>query len=487
MVSSSTTTPQEKNIDLWQAKEIENKNLKVVIKLHPQLFGLKSFFDDGDFLEKYGIFIPEKKKLPKGYLKLWPQDFIVEEITLDGEQTTIYPEKFRHKKRDYLPEDRFIYATLVKCGLSTLEAIEDLARKLKIEPKTIKFAGIKDKHAITSQLISLSGTEIEKLYQLSAPYFFIKNVSSGQKEIFLGCLKANQFTILVRTGPDFKKEEFVKRLKEIEKNGFYNFYYLQRFGIPRLANAYCGLQILRGNYQDAVKTAFCRPGERESLYFQQLRKEIEKLWGNWSEIEGIIESFPLTFQDEREILSYLIQNPNDFIGALNQIPRVIQLWLTSFAALLFNKLLSFYLEHGKIPPKTLPLVLEKDKKTWQLYEKLLKQIGLFSQTFVLNNLKPFPYISLAKKEQKTIEQVKILNYKVIPEGVILNFILPKGCYATTFLSHLFTLVSGALPPKFSNLPIDTKANLSQPSLEEILNKFSDVVSSPSWQLLWRIY
>ena len=474
-------------MEIWEAKEIESKSFKQVTKLHPRLFGIRNFTDDADFLEKYGIFLEKKKKFPLGYLKLWPQDFIVEEITIDGELQTVFPDKFLHKKRDFLPEDPVIYATLVKCGLSTIEAVEELAKNLKIEPVKIKFAGIKDKHAITSQLISLKGVEVEKVHQILAPYFFIKNIFSEKKEIYLGALRSNQFTILIRTGPDFKGGEFLKRLKEIEKNGFYNFFYLQRFGIPRLINPDCGLSILRGDYEGALKTAICRPGERELLYFQSLRKEIEKLWGNWEEMEGILESFPFTFQDERELVSYLIKNPDDFLGALNQIPRVVQLWLTSFAALLFNQKLSSYLKAGEKPPQKLPLVLSSERKDWLFYEDLLKENGVFSVTFALKNLKPFPKISLIHREQKTMEGIQLLNYRIIPEGVILNFNLPKGCYATTFLSHLFNLVSGALPRGFSNLPIDTKANLKQPSLEEILNKFTDVVSSPSWRYLWRIY
>jgi TruD family tRNA pseudouridine synthase len=474
-------------MEFWEAKEIESENFKNVARLHPRLFETRSFIDDADFLEKYGIFLEKKKKFPLGYLKLWPQDFIVEEITLDGEWTTVFPDKFLDKKRNFLPEDPVLYATLVKCGLSTFEVVNELAKRLGIEPLNIKFAGVKDKHAITSQLISIKGGDIEKINQISASYFFLKNLFSGEKELFLGSLKANQFTILIRTSPDFKKEEFLKRLKEIEKNGFYNFFYLQRFGIPRLINPYCGLRVLKGDYEGAVKTAICRPGGRELFYFQSLRKEIEGLWGNREEIEGIIEQFPLTFQDEREMIGYLIKNPNDFIGALNQIPRVLQLWLTSFAALLFNKLLASYLKKGEKPPETLPLILDRSEKSWLPYKELLNQAGIYSITFALKNLQPFPQIILRKRDQKTREQVKIIAQKIIPEGVILQFVLPKGCYATTFLSHLFNLASGNLPKKFSNLPIDTKANLNQPSLEEILNKFTDVVSSPSWRYLWRIY
>ncbi len=505
---------------ILEAKKIESENLKIAMRRFPRFFETQTFIDNQKFLEKYGISIPAKKKLPSGYLKLWPQDFIVEEITIDGELQTVFPEKFLSRVKEFSYQDPVIYATLVKCGLSTIEAVEELAKILGLRPKkatggsfqdisaaaqNIKFAGIKDKHAITSQLISIKESEIdetashlsprstssssviEKLHLVSFSNFFIKNVFSGERELHLGSLRGNQFTILIRTDPNFKKEDFSERLKEVERKGFFNFFYLQRFGVPRLTNPHCGFHILKGDYEKAVFTAICKPGERELFYFQSLRKEIEKLWGDWEEIGGILDLFPLTFQGEKKLIDHLDRNPNDFIGAINQIPRVAQLWLTSFAALLFNRLLSSYLQKEKEPPATLPLVLGRDEKSWLCYKDLLSQTGIFSATLALKNLKPFPFIFFQKKDQRTVERVKILSQKVIPEGVILNFILSKGCYATTFLSHLFNLASGNLPKKFSNLPIDTKANLGQPSLEEILNKFTDVVSSPSWRLLWRIY
>jgi len=175
-------------MEIWEAKEIESKNFKAVARLYPRLFERKSLIDDAVFLERYGIFLEKKKKFPLGYLKLWPQDFIVEEITLDEERTTVFPDKFIHKKRGFSPEDPVLYATLVKCGLSTIEAVEELARKLRIEPldinKIIKYAGLKDKHAITSQIISIKGGSAEKLHQISASYFFLKISFPEKKNYF---------------------------------------------------------------------------------------------------------------------------------------------------------------------------------------------------------------------------------------------------------------------------------------------------------------
>lgn len=213
-------------MNILEAKKIESENLKKVIRQFPRLFETETFIDDQKYLEKYGIFIPEKKKLPLGYLKLWPQDFIVEEISADGELQTFLPEKFISKTREFSYQDPVIYGTLVKCGLSTIEAVEELARYLKIMPKDIKFAGIKDKHAITSQLVSLKGADIEKIHQLSPRYFFLKNIFSGKREMHLGNLRGNQFTVLIRTERFLPEKDFLEKLKEIEKRGFYNFYYL---------------------------------------------------------------------------------------------------------------------------------------------------------------------------------------------------------------------------------------------------------------------
>jgi len=474
-------------MNLLAAKRIENNNLKQVAKEFPRLFRTETYVDDQKFLEKYGIFIPEKKNLPRGYIKLWPQDFIVEEISLDGDLHNIYHEKFLSTKKEFLYEESIIYATLVKCGLSTLEAVEELAKDLKTEPENIKFAGIKDKHAITSQLISIKEAGAEKLHDISAPYFFIKNVFSGKRELWIGGLEGNQFTILVRTERYLPEKEFLPKLKRIEKEGFYNFFYLQRFGIPRLKSPFCGLSLFKGEYEKVIFSELCQTGERELPYFQALRKSIAQLWGNWEEILDILDTFPLTFQVERKMIDYLIKNPKDFVGALNEAPEQVRLWVDSFVTLLFNKKLSSFLKEKQKLPETLPFFLSPDKRTWLFYKDLLKEYGIFSMTFALKNLAPFPFVGIRRREKKTKIRVEVLNYKILPEGVILNFNLPKGCYATTFLSHLFDLIYGPLSSKMSSLAIDTKANIKKPSLEEILNQFQEVVYLPSWKYSWRIY
>ncbi len=466
-------------------KELKEKEVKFLAreyKKNPQDFQQETFIEDAESLEKFGIFIKDKKSLPSGYIKFWPQDFIVEEISRIGKVQTVDIENlFGGKGRisDYAPAttQRTLYATLVKCGLSTIEAIQDLASFST--QGSIQFAGIKDKDAITAQLISFRGAEIEKLQRIASPFFFLKNVYSGKGVIERGGLKGNEFTVLIRTDDSFQPEKFLENLRKIEKENFLNFFYLQRFGTPRLINFHWGLFILRGEYQKAILSFLCSPGYRELPYFQRLRANIKENFRpnpsptSWLEIEKILEPFPLIFQNERKVVGYLKTHPKDFIGSLNQIPEQVQLWLFAYASWLFNMALTTYLKQGGEPPEKIPLILSKDKKDWFFYKEFLEEDKIFSVPF--KNLKLFPYIQWRKREIKTREKVKIHQTKIIPEGAILNFTLPKAAYATTFLAHLFNLVSGLPPKNISSLPVDTKATLGKGSLEEVLNKFKEVI------------
>jgi tRNA pseudouridine13 synthase len=473
-------------MDILEARRIENQNFKEVAKQFPKLFRNDTFVDDQKFLKNYGITIPEKKNLPKGYIKLWPQDFIVEEISLEGEVQDIYQDSFVSKEKSFFFQKPIIWGNLVKCGLSTIEAVKELAKKLNIESSLIKYAGIKDKFAITSQLFSIRNVSPEKLHSVLSPNFFIKNIFSRDKEISVGSLKGNQFTIFLRTEYTLPQKNFFSNLQKIQKEGFYNFYYLQRFGTPRLIAPLCGFYLLKGDYERAVFTEICQPGPRELPYLQNLRKSIAQFWGNWEEIATILESFPLTFRVEKILVDHLINHPHDFLGALRKVPSQVRLWVDSFNSLLFNRKISFFLEQKKELPKKLPFLSKNNKETWLIYEELLRKYGFSSPFLIFKNLSPFPFIKLGGKARETKIKPQILDYKIIPEGVILNFNLPKGCYATTFFSHLFNLVSGTLPQKISNLPIDTKATLKKPSLDQVLNRFQEVVYLPTWKYSWRI-
>ena len=152
---------------------------------HPELFERRTYLEDASLLHEFGISIPGKESFASGYLKLWPGDLIVEEVSPEGEIATVTRENILTPETElsYAPT---IYATLVKCGISTIEAIDDMVAQLGCERTAIGYAGIKDRDALTAQRISFRKVTPQKLKALTSPYFFLKDVTEGKGAVATG-------------------------------------------------------------------------------------------------------------------------------------------------------------------------------------------------------------------------------------------------------------------------------------------------------------
>ena len=470
------------NRPFQEIKEAELRHLAEERKRYPELFVLEPLVDQEQLLQSVGILNVFSERC-FGYLRFWPQDFLVEEAPKQAELQTVEIGPFFKDSQSFSKEDLTIYATLVKAGLSTIEAQEILLGTLGLERKSIGFAGIKDKGAITSQLVSFRKSDIERIKKLNQPNLFLKNVYSGKGVVQVGGLEGNQFTILVRTGEDFKKESFLAKLAKIKEQGFWNFFYLQRFGSPRLINFRWGRDIVRGDYQKAVQGFLTDPGKRETAYFRGLRTVFGKAWPDYAKILNYTTPFPIIFRNEIKVLNHLKLYPKDFIGALSQIPDQVQLWVFAYASWLFNKKVSQFISEQKEVPEYLPLIGSKKREDWQTYQGFLEQDRIQDP---LRKLRPFPFIQWAERRVKTREKAMIKNIKIVPEGVILCFLLPKACYATTFLSHFFVLGSGApVPEDISQEKVNTKKILGTGDIEPTLERFKEAIYSKSEDILSR--
>ena len=437
---------------------------------NPDLFPETTWVDDEKILETLGIHIPGKSDLPEGYLKLLPSDFIVEEITQDGRQTSV---STTSAPRQDEPGNT-VYATLVKCGLSTIEAVEELATLLGTTKDKIQYAGIKDKEAITSQEITIRGIPKTQVEAVSSPHLFLKDIRTGKGVVTKGGLKGNRFTILLRFPGEQGGEKIdraIKALDHIKQEGFYNFYYLQRFGTPRLNNYKWAVTIIKGQYEKAVRNIIGDPGLREIPFFIKMREEIASLIPDWPAVLERLKEYPLIFPSEIKIVSHLCNNPSDFAGALAQVEEQVNLWINALASLLFNRKVSSYIMAGMKPPQTLPLFFSDNPNDWLHYQDDLEGVGLFPPNF--SSLRPFRSIMLNHREVETMDHATIHAAEVVPEGLVVQFTLGKGEYATTFLSHFVNLLSGK-PEGFGDNVIDSKKVLAQEDVSQTLSYFTEL-------------
>ncbi len=440
---------------------------------HPERFAQRLHLEDADALAEFGISIPQKETCPVAMLKLWPEDFIVEErignLVSSVTDTQTLPGT----------EGTTVYATLVKCGISTIEAVEDIAQKLGLRIEDIAYAGIKDKDAVTAQRISIRRSTADRVSALKSPHFFLTGVSVGNGAVGKGSLTGNRFTIFMRTGAEFFNPEqthlFTQKIHALQEFGFYNFFYLQRFGTPRLHNFAWALMILKGEYEQAVRDIIAFEGERELPFFRETRRAMDKHFGRWGEIQKIIEPLPLMFRHEHRMVNYLAEHPGDYRGALQQIPEQITLWMYALSSLLFNQYISNALLHGAEPPDELPFFLSHEKKDYEPYRDMLESLKIYPPSF--EYLKPFPQVMIKSRMTPTRDKAVIQKAEVVEGGVLLQFELGKGQYATTFLSHLFTLTAGILPEGISKERVDTKALLGEESIAGVLQQFESVITA----------
>lgn len=406
-----------------------------------------------------------------GYIRLYPSDFIVEEVTEKKEISEIEP-----VQKEFSPLFPLnLGCSLVKTGISTFDAINILANLIQIKNGRITYAGLKDVNAITSQKIvfqSLNSDIFDQIKKVSLPNAFLTNFSSEKKGLSIGDLTGNRFSILIRTKDKSDEKKLFSAIEKVKVEGFLNFYSTQRFGTPRFLSHYLGMLILQGKYKEAVYNFFIKEGMQETPLIIEKRKKAKEIFGNWHKMGEVFLELPFTFRNELQLLGYLKQEPEDFIGALIFFKDQTKFWIYSYASFLFNQIIS---QKDVDLPEKVPLLLSYHPDDLAIYKFWLEndKINNFK-----NNIRPFRFIKLERRFVKTRIFPKNVLVKTVPEGVSLSFVLEKGVYATTFLANFFEIKEGLpLPEWVKTDEHDTKKLLGIGSLEAVREIFKENISS----------
>lgn len=129
-------------------------------------------------------------------------------------------------------EGEHTYLRFEKRGMTTTYAITQIARALKIQARDVGYAGMKDRHAVTTQTVSLPRVDAERVAALSVPGLQVLSVSRHRNKLRTGHLRGNRFELRVRDLPDVGAA--LARARAIAAviggAGVPNYYGEQRFG-----------------------------------------------------------------------------------------------------------------------------------------------------------------------------------------------------------------------------------------------------------------
>jgi tRNA pseudouridine13 synthase len=319
-------------------------------------------------------------------IKQVPEDFIVKE-------------KINLK----LEEGSYTYFKLKKTNWNTITAVKEIAKKLNTKEKFLNYAGIKDKNAITEQVISAYNISKNKLESLSIEGLDIEVIGTGKERVHTGLLVGNEFNIVIRD---------LDEVNEDKISFIPNYFGEQRFGI-NATNHLAGKAIIKKDFKKAC-----------------------------------------------EILN--LEIINDPIATLRKNRRLLRLIFNSYQSFIFNKALGEYIKlkskdvkevdfpFGKLvfsdyhDEIKLPLVhfdTEFDKDLENIYNKILSEEEIKQRDFLIRQL---PDLVEETQYRQAFTEVKDFSSKIEEDDLnqgkkkqMLSFTLSKGSYATIVVKFLY--------------------------------------------------
>lgn len=260
-----------------------------------------------------------------GRIKERPEDFLVEEIPL------------------YEPQGsgEHLYLFVEKTNLSTSQMIASIARHFGVSHDAVGFAGMKDKRAVTRQLVSvhLPGRRHETFPELRQDRLAVLWADWHVNKLRPGHLAGNRFIIRIR-GVDATRVVHAHRvLARLEKTGVPNRAGEQRFGYLG-RNHEIGRALLLGNYREALDLLL-GPGDLAP----PTQTEARRLYAERKYAQAR-DLFPRTARTERRALSALARGdgPKRAIDEMDPLQR--RYFITAFQSAVFNAVLEDRLRAG---------------------------------------------------------------------------------------------------------------------------------------------
>ncbi|MFH0966871.1 MAG: tRNA pseudouridine(13) synthase TruD [Methanobacteriota archaeon] len=264
-----------------------------------------------------------------GRLRDTPEDFIVEELA---------PPPDPSKTGSYL------ICRLTKKNWDQQRAIKEIANRLGMSHQRIGFAGTKDKRAVTTQYISIYKADPNVITTLHIPDITIEPVGSSDQQISLGKLLGNRFRIALTEFTPLNADIPYKSILTGLSGGVPNYFGYQRFGVQRPVTHLTGLDILRGSYEDAVKTFVSYPSVSEGPESMEGRK----YYRDTGDAKESLHKIPVRLSLERALLHHLVTNPGDYGGAFHAFPRTLRsMFVSAVQSWFFNRALSMRIEEGR--------------------------------------------------------------------------------------------------------------------------------------------
>ncbi len=358
----------------------------------------------------------------------------------------------------------FVYR-MDKQKVTTLGAVERLRERFRVKRQDVSFCGLKDKQGRTEQLIAVRGQAVD----LQEPDLRLTFLGRSSQPLSSANILSNRFSVIVRDLSEEDVARLPESIAEVERVGVVNYFDSQRFGFVKHGQGFIAKDLLRGDFESALKALIAHPSELDHSGDAKVKAWLRDHWGEWRlrpPQEGWVRYRPM--------LDRLRENPRDFGSPLITLDRRQRMMVVfEFQSALWNDSVRRYL-HQKVPlkdlialryqlgafelPRSLPDDLAKplktktfpllgpdttfhDKEIEAACRAILAREKLSLDRLVVPKLNAFHF----KHEERPLfvvpGKLRASEPKEDEENrgrlkVVLSFTLPPGAYATLVVRRL---------------------------------------------------
>ncbi len=265
-------------------------------------------------------------------IKTSPTEFLVEEILTEEFQTGV---------RTSQPDGAGGHALFVmkKSGVTTPQVLGEIARRLKVPSGAIGHGGLKDRHAETTQHVTIAltgGIRGAGPRSLDQRGWRLERLGWTDRPMSTSAVAGNRFTIVIRDLGEREARNMDRAAQllavEPQRLRVVNYFGNQRFGGAENDRELIAPRLIRGEFERALKLAIAAPSRRDHRDTKAQRRLISEGWGAWAELLPKLERVP-----ERRVIEHLVTNPDDFQGAFRLLPSFTQVMaIEAYQSLLWN-------------------------------------------------------------------------------------------------------------------------------------------------------
>jgi tRNA pseudouridine13 synthase len=350
-----------------------------------------------------------------------------------------------------------------KRGMTTHEAVLRVGRALGVPERDVGFAGIKDARAVATQWLSVPAGAERRVAQLDHPWLKVLETARHDRKLRTGELSGNRFEIVLREVAAGALERGRAILAVLARRGVPNWFGAQRFGTKGDGDL-LGRALIRGDGDEALAIYLGRPSPREN---DPRIRAARTLFDEGRHAEAA-EAFPARLRAEAAVLRDWIGH-RDPIRALERLPKRMRLlFLSACQARLFNRFLEarfadldrvfagdVAFDHGRggafvvadvareqaradrfevspagpiFGPGLLPARGEVARRERELFaaEEIDPEEGH----------SPFRDLHLRGERRPYRFPLRDAAIEACDAGLVLRFLLPRGCYATNVVAEV---------------------------------------------------